>query len=75
MEIVRYLTGIPKEIPEGLVIVHNFRPSTPDQGIRVNGFRAFLARFESDEEMGPPCDCGWRDGVEHYEVPARRKAK
>lgn len=75
MEIVRYLTGIPKKIPEGLVVVHNFRPGDPNRAVRDGGFRIFLGQFENDEEMGPPCDCGWRDGVLHYESPPFRKAR
>lgn len=77
MEIVRYLTGIPKKIPEGLVVVHNFRPGDPQRPPRRGGFRIFFARFVDDAERGPPCDCGWswRGGIEHYEVPVRRKAR
>jgi hypothetical protein len=75
MEMVRYLTGIPKTIPEGLVVVHNIRPKEPEQKPGMNGFRIFLARFENDEERGPPCDCGWRGGIEHYESPGHRKQK
>lgn len=72
MKIVRYLTGIPKAKPEGTVLVHNFRPGNPDRQVRDGGFRIFLATFVDDEERGPPCDCGWRGGVEHYETPSRR---
>ena len=75
MEIVRYLTGIPKKIPEDLVVVHNFRPGDPQRAPNAGGFRIFLARFVDDEERGPACDCGWRGGIEHYEVPARRMAR
>lgn len=75
MEIVRYVTGVPKQIPDGLVLVHNFRPGNPQQKPNEGGFRIFLARFADDAERGPPCDCGWRGGLEHYEVPARRVAR
>jgi hypothetical protein len=72
MEIVRYLTGVPKALPEGTVLVHNFRPGSPDRKVRYGGFRIFLATFVNDEERGQPCGCGWRGGVEHYEAPAHR---
>jgi hypothetical protein len=72
MEIVRYLTGVPKAIPEGTVLVHNFRPGSPDRKVRDGGFRIFLATFVDDEERGPACNCGWRGGVEHYESPGHR---
>lgn len=72
MEIVRYLTGVPKAMPEGTVLVHNLRPGSPDRKVRDGGFRIFLATFVNEEERGQPCGCGWRGGVEHYEVPARR---
>jgi hypothetical protein len=72
MTVVRYLAGVPKAMPDGTVLVHNLRPGNPDRKVRDGGFRIFLATFEDDGERGPPCDCGWRGGVEHYAVPARR---
>jgi hypothetical protein len=54
------------------VLVHNFRPGNPDRQVRDGGFRIFLATFVDEEEQGPPCDCGWRGGVEHYESPGHR---
>jgi len=68
----RYLSGVPKQFPEGVRLVHNFYPGPRDdpgrhRSLRQGGFRAWI----TDEPSGSHgvehrCFCGWLDGREHY---------
>lgn len=53
-----YLNETPTSPPRnGLMIVHNFRPSSPRQRLSRNGFRAWFAR--PGQHVVEVCDCGW----------------
>jgi hypothetical protein len=57
-----YISVIPKEVPEGRVLMHNnVRPTTR---LGSGGFRAWL----DDHVPGnfARCDCGWAPGLVHY---------
>ena len=62
---MRYVTGIPRKMPAGLILVHNrVQPVHP---IGLNGFRAWLAKPAKEYV---PCNCGWAPQVPggHYRV-------
>jgi hypothetical protein len=62
---VRYVgRSIPKQIPEGRVLMHNLVPFAGDRTpIGEQGFRAFTATKPLDGYV--LCPCGW-SGLEHY---------
>jgi hypothetical protein len=63
-DLMRYLERLPKTIPPGRILVHNFPPS-PEQAncLGLNGFRAFTVP-ETVKEGFKKCSCGW-SGLEH----------
>jgi hypothetical protein len=80
---MRYLSGVPKQVPPGRVVVHNnvrarrlptdftFDPGKPEpqwRKLREDGFRAWT---QLPEERLVVCDCGWAPHLsEHYRVKA-----
>ena len=65
---MRYVSGIPKQMPTGRVVVHNqVRPQGfPNIKLGFNGFRAWTQLL--DERL-VVCDCGWAPQLEeHYRV-------
>jgi hypothetical protein len=57
-----YISVIPKEVPEGRVLMHNHvRPTTR---LGSWGFRAWLDDHVPDNFAR--CDCGWAPGLVHY---------
>ncbi len=65
MKVIRYVHGVPRKIPEGAVVVHNFPPGNREREVGEGGFRVFLAVLEG-EDIQTPCDCGWRGIGPHY---------
>ncbi len=62
---MRYITHIPKAIPEGKILCHGgVMPMTPDQRPRMNGFRPWVIDAAHSGEYGP-CNCGW-SGLPHH---------
>jgi hypothetical protein len=61
---MRYLAGVPKQVPSGRVVVHNHvRPA------RRLGERGFRAWTQLPDESLVVCDCGWALHLtEHYRV-------
>jgi hypothetical protein len=60
----RYVSQIPKSVPEGMVLVHNHvKPADP---IGMNGFRVWLQ--EADVTPVVVCTCGWAPQLTHYRV-------
>lgn len=72
MTIIRYVPRIPKKIPAGLALVHNFRPTTPDQPIGLNGFRCFYVSARSIRLV--QCRCGWAPALKHYRLRRPKKS-
>jgi hypothetical protein len=80
---MKYLNSIPrKPLPEGQVVIHNFPPIDPDDGvidrvIGVGGFRIFQddrdAKRDDGTDMWVVCNCGWAADrlPEHYCPPGR----
>lgn len=63
--VVQYLFRMPKEIPNGLVLVHNNVRPTRHLGMR--GFRAWLE--QPDPQRLEECSCGWApEFTRHYRV-------
>ena len=57
-----YISVIPKEVPEGRVLMHNHvRPTTR---LGSTGFRAWLDDHVPDNFAR--CDCNWAPGLVHY---------
>jgi hypothetical protein len=61
----RYLAKVPREVPEGLIVVHN--NVHPAAVLGERGFHAWT------EPVGTPnravCDCAWASHLpEHYRV-------
>jgi hypothetical protein len=70
-QIVRYVSRVPRQVPSGLVLVHNFQPA-PMQGLNIglNGFRCFYVA--ADELRGEkPCPCGWAPYLTHFNPSGR----
>ncbi len=64
MEVPIYLSGVPKSVPFGKVVVHNHVRPTMKLGSR--GFRAWLAEPSSEYEV---CPCEWAPELDtHYRV-------
>lgn len=55
---VRYLTGVPKAIPEGKRLVHNFPPGVPRRPSGAGGFRYWLEADEASDKRSA-CQCEW----------------
>jgi hypothetical protein len=63
---MRYLSRIPRKLPQGQVLVHNrVQPASP---IGMNGFRIWRQSL-ADKPKLTICKCGWapQAGV-HYRV-------
>jgi hypothetical protein len=61
---MRYLSGIPAEVPSGRVVVHN--SVRPARRLGVRGFRAWT---QWPDERLEVCGCDWAPEVgEHYRV-------
>jgi hypothetical protein len=59
-----YLSKLPKEIPQGQVLVHNH--VRPVKQIGLNGFRCWLQKIDPTLVK---CDCGWAPKfAEHFKV-------
>jgi hypothetical protein len=65
---VRYVRYVPKTIPRGLRLVHNFPPGDPDRPLGAGGFRAFWKRADDAKAKGYfLCRCGWAPHLKrHY---------
>jgi hypothetical protein len=64
---VTYISRIPRQLPEGMVLVHN--SVRPYRQLGANGFRAWTQPLVDDLEV---CDCDWAGvdlhGLTHYRV-------
>lgn len=61
---MHYVSAIPRTLPAGRVLVHNFVRPQPVLGL--NGFRAWL---EAPSELLERCDCPWAPRLDaHYRV-------
>ena len=62
-----YVTGIPKALPPGKVLVHNH--VIPQLVLGRNGFRAWTQPLDDTLEL---CECNWGGvdlhGLAHYRV-------
>lgn len=60
------LDRIPKQVPEGRIVVHNhIRP--PTRRLNSRGFRAWLEPADTPRRV--VCGCGWAPELgEHYRV-------
>jgi hypothetical protein len=58
-------SGVPRQIPAGRVMCHNFPPPAKDTPIGVNGFRCFTFPEQKLPSNFHPCDCGYA-GLPHY---------
>jgi hypothetical protein len=65
---IRYVPLIPRKIPAGLVLVHNFvQALEADHPPSVNGFRAWFSKA-GDKRLAV-CRCGWAPRFKnHYRV-------
>lgn len=68
MQIVRRVSGLPRKVPAGCYVAHNFPCGDPQRRPGIGGFRIFLIRLEEGDVLPKPCKCGWayKGGVEHY---------
>jgi hypothetical protein len=68
---IRYVSRVPRKVPEGLALVHNFMPA-PMQGMSIglNGFRCFYVAAE-ELKGEKPCPCGWAPHLTHYNPSGR----
>lgn len=68
---LNYVNAIPRELPDGVVLVHNHvRPASP---IGMSGFRIWC-QSPSDEPELVVCDCGWpRHSKTHIKTHYRVK--
>jgi hypothetical protein len=65
MTYLRHGSPPPKTAPAGQMLVHNVRPTSPNQRTGANGFRAWLSPRGTAGYV--VCDCGWAPGVtRHY---------
>jgi hypothetical protein len=73
--ITRYVSRVPKQVPKGLALVHNFQPA-PMQGynIGLGGFRCFYVPAE-EMKREKPCPCGWAPHLTHYNPSGRNIPK
>jgi hypothetical protein len=84
---MRYLSGVPKRVPPGRVVVHNwvrerrlpgddsFDPALPEPQWRKLSESGFRAWTQLPDERIVVCDCGWAPHLdEHYRVKAERVA-
>jgi hypothetical protein len=70
---MRYVSGIPKKIPDGWVLVHN--QVVPQRRLGLNGFRAWLEKLGSRDPSAPPlvrCECDWAGRNANGEIPHYR---
>jgi hypothetical protein len=65
---MKYLRGVPKTIPEGLILVHNVTWPGPGTPMGLNGFRIFLA--EPASESFVPCSCAYTE-LPHFRTRSR----
>jgi hypothetical protein len=67
-----YLNEIPKVVPRGMVLVHNFSPTRQQQRhIGMEGWRIWLSAH--DPKRWKRCYCSWRP--EHWSTKGRAKAR
>ena len=65
---MRYLSGVPKKVPPGRVVVHNW--VRPAQRLGERGFRAWT---QLPDERVVVCGCDWAPHLsEHYRVKPER---
>jgi hypothetical protein len=72
----RYVPRVPKRIPKGVALVHNFMP-TPLQAanLGLDGYRIFYVAypFKGDWRRLKPCECGVYPHLpEHFNFPDRK---
>jgi len=72
---MRYVRRVPKAIPEGLRLVHNFVPGTarlrarsPNLTPGPMGFTFYYERVNEPNVRRVICTCGWAPHLEHYNV-------
>jgi hypothetical protein len=59
----RYVSGVPKSVGKGRVLMHNHVIHGPNWPTGVNEFRAWTD--DKPPEAFAPCPCGWA-GLSHY---------
>jgi hypothetical protein len=59
-----YIHQTPREVPLGLILVHNFPRPTRRHRIGEDGWRVFF--IPDDGRKRNPCDCGWAPSLIHY---------
>ncbi len=63
-----YLSGVPRQVPEGRIVVHNQVP------LDFHGFRAWTE--PTGKPMRVACRCGWAPHLaEHYRVKLNERGK
>ena len=66
---MRYVTGIPRKLPQGRVLMHNDVQHTIAMPHAMNGFRAWTA--PASPANFEPCKCGW-SGLPHWHAKGTR---
>ena len=74
---------VPKTIPKGLRLVHNFEPGDPTRPLGADGFRAWWEGADAKEStihgetiklLRCVCRCGWAPHLKrHYNADAWRQ--
>lgn len=71
MKDIRYVTRIPRKLPEGRVLIHSHVRPQPKLG--ANGFRAWTETLSDKLEV---CPCDWAGvdlhGLIHYRIKQNR---
>ena len=70
---IRYLSGMPKSVPPGRIVVHNHvrPPGFPNVPLGFNGFRVWTELEDASERVR--CECEWAPHLpEHYRVERRQ---
>ena len=78
-----YLSGVPRQVPEGRIVVHNHVRPVDASGARIPaarvalGFHGFRAWTEPiGKPMRVACRCGWAPHLaEHYRVKLNERGK
>jgi hypothetical protein len=73
---MKYVSGIPKKLPKGGVLVHN-HVFPPQKHLGLNGFRAWTQK--ADKRLLVVCRCKWAGvdlhGLTHYRVSPKLLAR
>jgi hypothetical protein len=59
-----YIHQTPREVPLGLILMHNFPRPTRRHKIGEDGWRVFFIPDKGRKRT--PCNCGWAPSLIHY---------